>query len=106
VGRAVSACQLLPAVRDLYSRREGVRRLGKRRGDLFDALGRLLLQCFGSKVGRSLSFQLSRRRNNYTQVNFRAALVLTDHCGIDESLAETRHNGQVQTIVCSQTKGL
>jgi hypothetical protein len=52
----MSACQLLPAVRDLYSRREGVRRLGKRRGHLLDALERLLLQCFGSKVGRSVHF--------------------------------------------------
>jgi hypothetical protein len=57
----VSACQLLPAVRDLYSRREGVRRLGKRPGHLFDTLARLLVQRFGGKVGRSLGLQLSRR---------------------------------------------
>jgi hypothetical protein len=39
-------------------------------------------------------------------VKCRATPVLAGHSGIDESLAETRHNGQVQTNVCIQTKGV
>jgi hypothetical protein len=39
-------------------------------------------------------------------VKCRAAPVLADHSGIDESLAETGDNGQVQTNVCIQTKGV
>ena len=77
----MSSCQLLPAVRGLYSRREGVRRLGKRSGHLFDALDRLLLQGFGSKVGRSLAVQWSRRRDHWTQVKCRAAPFLTNYSG-------------------------
>jgi hypothetical protein len=34
------------------------------------------------------------------------APVLTGHTEKDESFAETRHNGQTQTKVCSQTKGV
>ena len=34
----------------------------------------------------------------------RAGPVLAGHSGIDESLTEMGDNGQVQTIVCSQTK--
>ena len=36
----------------------------------------------------------------------RAAPVLAGHRGIDASLAEMGDNGQVQTKVCSQTKGV
>ena len=76
------------------------RRLGERRGHLLDALDRLLLQCFGSKVGRSLGLQLTRRqRNNWTQVKFWATPVLTGHTEKDETFAETGDNGQVQTNV-------
>jgi len=32
-------------------------------------------------------------------------LVLISYSGIDECSVETRHNGQVETKVCSQTKG-
>jgi hypothetical protein len=39
-------------------------------------------------------------------VKCRAAPFLAGHSGIDESLAEMRDNGHVQTKVCSQTKGV
>jgi hypothetical protein len=39
-------------------------------------------------------------------VKCRTAPVLAGHSGIDESLAEMGDNGQVQTFVCSQTKGV
>jgi hypothetical protein len=45
-------------------------------------------------------------RRNWTEVKRRAAPVLAGHRGIDASLAEMGDNGQVQTKVCSQTKGV
>jgi hypothetical protein len=53
----------------------------------------LLLEGFGGKLGR------------VSPSNCRAAPVLSGYSAIDESLAETRHNGDAQTKVCSQTKG-
>jgi hypothetical protein len=70
------------------------------------ALDLLQLKRFRGKVGRGLAVQLSRPRENPTQVKCRAAPVLAGYIGIDESLAEPGDNGQIQTKVCSQTKGV
>ena len=56
------------------------------------ALDQLLLEHFGSKVGRGLAVELSRRRDNSRCAESLFTPVLTGHTGEDESFAETGHN--------------
>jgi hypothetical protein len=66
----------------------------------------LLLQRFGGEVGRGLAAELSRRHDFPTRVEFCVAPVLTSYTGEDESFDATGHNGKVETVVCSRTKGV
>jgi hypothetical protein len=62
-----------------------------RKADTY-ALDQLLLEHFGSKVGRGLAVRLSPRRDNSRRVESVFAPLLTVHSGEDESFAETVHN--------------
>ena len=50
--------------------------------------------------------ELSRRQNSSRRLESLFTPVLTGHTEKDESFAEMGHNGQMQTNVCSQTKGV
>ena len=65
-----------------------------------------LLERYRGKVGRGFAIELSRRRDNSRRVESLFTPVLTNYTAKDESSAETRNNGYVQTNVSSQTKGV
>jgi hypothetical protein len=58
-----------------------------------DTLDKLLLRRLAGKVSRCLTLEVSRRSELSTQVELPFTPVLTGYSGIDESPAETGHNG-------------
>jgi hypothetical protein len=70
-----------------------------------DALNRLLLQRFGGKLRWGLGAECSRHCELSSRLEFCAAPVLTVYTGQDESFDARGHNGKVQTLNCSRTKG-
>jgi hypothetical protein len=71
-----------------------------------EVLDQLLLRRLAGKVRRCLALEVSRRSELSTQMEFPFTPVLTGYSGKDESSAETGDNGQVQTFVSRQTKGV
>ncbi len=49
---------------------------------------------------------LISRHDFSNRLEFRAAPILTVYSGIDESIVETGHNSQMQTLVCYQMKAV
>ena len=71
-----------------------------------EVLDQLLLRRLAGKVSRRLALDISRRSELSTQMEFPFTPALTGYSGKDESSAEPGDNGQVQTFVSRQTKGV
>jgi hypothetical protein len=71
-----------------------------------EVLDQLLLRRLAGKVSRCLALEVSRGSELSTQMEFPFTPVLTSYSGEDESFDAIGHNGKVETVVCSRTKGV